>query len=101
MLGRPVVFGPKGLRDVPPDQLQWLTQSNVEVVVPIATGATSFEAVLVLGPRRSEEPYSREDLDLLATIAASLALLIGRTAATGATTLATTLATPASARRPT
>ena len=99
VLGRPVVFGPKGLRDVPPDQLQWLTESNVEVVVPIATGATSFEAMLVLGPRRSEEPYSREDLDLLATIAASLALLIGRPAATGATTLVTTLATPASARR--
>ena len=94
-LGRPVVFGPKGLGDVPPDQLQWLTESNVEVVVPITSDATNFEAILVLGPRRSEEPYSREDLDLLATIAASLALLVGRPAVTGATTIAT----PSSARR--
>jgi hypothetical protein len=79
-LGRPVVFGRQGLSDIPADQQAWLAESNVEVVVPIATDSSKDEAVLVLGPRRSEEPYSREDLDLLATIGASLALLIGRVA---------------------
>jgi len=77
-LGRPVVFGTQGLRDMPADQQSWLIESHVEIVVPIATDSTKDEAVLVLGPRRSEEPYSREDLDLLATIGASLGLLVGR-----------------------
>ena len=77
-LGRPVVFGPQGLRDIPADHQAWLAESQVEVVVPIATDSSRDEAVLVLGPRKSEEPYSREDLDLLATIGASLGLLIGR-----------------------
>jgi hypothetical protein len=92
-LGRPVVFGRQGLIDIPADQKAWLAESNVEVVVPIATDASKDEAVLVLGPRRSEEPYSREDLDLLATIGASLALLIGRSAPDTARTV--TSITPA------
>jgi serine/threonine-protein kinase len=36
---------------------------------------------MVLGAKRSEEPYSREDQELLATIATSLALLLERPAA--------------------
>jgi len=86
-LKRPVVFGAKGLRDLPKDQQEWLAASNVEVVVPIATDSSKDEAMLVLGPRRSEEPYSGEDLDLLAAIGASLGLLIGRGSPTEAPTM--------------
>ena len=41
-------------------------------------------ALLVLGPRRSEEPYNEEDLDLLVTIAHALGLLLERPAADAA-----------------
>ncbi|MBY0494735.1 MAG: protein kinase [Cyanobacteria bacterium] len=86
-LGRPVVFGTQGLRDMPADQQAWLAESKVEVVVPIATDASKDEALLVLGPRKSEEPYSQEDLDLLAAIGASLGLLIGRVTPADAPTM--------------
>jgi eukaryotic-like serine/threonine-protein kinase len=52
-----------------------LRDARIEVVVPVTTGADSREIVLLLGTRRSEEPYTAEDLDLLATIADGLALL--------------------------
>ena len=104
-LGRPVSFGSTGLRDVPADQQRWLTESSVELVVPIATSPAERaseaiaqardEALLVLGPRRSEEPYSNEDRDLLASVAASLGLLIGRsTQLTDSDTMAVTGPSP-------
>ena len=98
-LNRPVVFGTQGLRDIPPAQKAWLAESNVEVVVPIATDASKDEAVLVLGPRRSEEPYSQEDLDLLATIGASMALLIGRAPSAEAPTMTSISPAPRLANR--
>ena len=36
------------------------------------------EALLALGQKRSEEPYTQEDQNLLVAIAASLALLLER-----------------------
>jgi tRNA A-37 threonylcarbamoyl transferase component Bud32 len=77
-LGRPVVFGTQGLQDLPAADQAWLQQSDVELVVPILGNDHQDEALLVLGPRRSEEPYSQEDLELLGAIAASLALLPAR-----------------------
>jgi hypothetical protein len=77
-LGRPVVFGTQFRRDLPDSDNAWLHSSDVELVVPILTDDQKDEALLVLGPRRSEEPYAQEDLDLLGAIAASLALLAGR-----------------------
>ena len=52
---------------------------GIELMVPVFndTGGAPA-ALLVLGPRRSEEPYNDDDLDLLATIAQGLGLLIGR-----------------------
>jgi serine/threonine-protein kinase len=51
---------------------------GVEVVVPIDAGRERPSALLMLGARRSEEPYAQEDRDLLWTIAQSLAVLDGR-----------------------
>jgi eukaryotic-like serine/threonine-protein kinase len=53
---------------------------DIELMVPVFNDAddASPAALLVLGPRRSEEPYNDDDLDLLATIAQGLGLLIGR-----------------------
>jgi hypothetical protein len=46
------------------------------LLVPVATAEQGTEAILALGSKRSEEPYSCEDQDLLVTIAASLAFLL-------------------------
>ncbi len=52
-----------------------LDLERLDLVVAIATSADAEEALLVLGPKRSEEPYSREDRQLLDAVAAGLALL--------------------------
>jgi len=85
-LARPVVIGTELRRDLPDHEREWLKTSDVELIVPIATGNAGDQVVLLLGPRRSEEPYSGEDLDLLRAIAASLALLINRRSETTVTT---------------
>jgi hypothetical protein len=57
-----------------------LIAHRIELLVPISseTAAGPPLALLVLGPRRSEEPYNQEDLDLLETIAQALGLLLER-----------------------
>ncbi len=49
---------------------------RVELMLPIVMDPAGHEALLVFGPKRSQEPYTREDLDSLAAIASSLALLL-------------------------
>jgi eukaryotic-like serine/threonine-protein kinase len=51
---------------------------GIEMVVPIDSGRGRPAALLMLGARRSEEPYAEEDRQLLWTIAQSLAVLDGR-----------------------
>ncbi len=53
--------------------------TRVDLVAPIVTGAADRrEALLVLGTKRSEEPYDRDDRQLVTSVAASLALLLER-----------------------
>lgn len=85
-LARPVGFGTELRRDLPDQDREWLLRSDVDLIVPIVTDQAGEQVMLLLGPRRSEEPYSREDLDLLRAIAASLALLISRRTDVTATT---------------
>jgi tRNA A-37 threonylcarbamoyl transferase component Bud32 len=61
---------------LPHEETECLRQARIELVVPIAAGKEQTEALLVLGPKRSEEPYAREDQDLLVAIANSLVLLL-------------------------
>lgn len=63
---------------LPHEDTDFLRQGRIDLLVPIAISNPGREAFLALGRKRSEEPYSREDLDLLLTIAASLALLLER-----------------------
>jgi eukaryotic-like serine/threonine-protein kinase len=60
---------------LPHEETDFLRQARIDLLVPIAVGPERTEALLALGVKRSEEPYSWEDQDLLVTIAASLALL--------------------------
>jgi hypothetical protein len=65
-------------RQLPPAETEWLTASQLEWVFPIALGAERAEALLVLGFKRSEEPYTRDDQALVEGIASGLALLHDR-----------------------
>ena len=55
-----------------------LQDASVELVVPVTSTAEPGAAILALGARRSEEPYSREDLDLLRAVARSLGPALDR-----------------------
>ncbi len=67
-------------QQLPHEETDFLRQARVELVVPVAMDNNRREALLALGAKRSEEPYTREDQDLLAAIAASLALLLEKSA---------------------
>jgi len=69
---------------LPHAETEFLRQERIQLLVPIATASDRTEALLALGWKRSEEPYSREDVDLLVAIAASLALLLERPSGTAA-----------------
>jgi eukaryotic-like serine/threonine-protein kinase len=62
---------------LPAWEVAQLQAARVDCVVPIAP-----RAMLLLGIKRSEEPYGREDLELLDAIADSLAILLDREPAT-------------------
>lgn len=47
-----------------------------QLVVPIAMDPTGHEALLAFGAKKSQEPFTKEDLDSLAAIASGLALLL-------------------------
>jgi hypothetical protein len=65
-------------RNVPPPEAAMVAATQLELLVPVSIGR-GFDAVLALGPRRSEEPYSTQDTELLRAIASSLALVLERT----------------------
>ena len=52
------------------------SRPRVELLLPIVMDPARHEALLAFGPKRSQEPYTQEDLDSLAAIASSLALLL-------------------------
>ena len=66
------------MRQLPDSETGLLRDARIALLVPIATDPQQTEALLILGPKRSEEPYGTEDLDLLDTIADNLALLLAQ-----------------------
>ncbi len=77
-LGKPVEVMPDSGRfrqQLPDSEKELVRRARVELLVPIAMSPGHDEALLALGAKRSEEPYTREDRELLDTIAASLAPL--------------------------
>ncbi|HYK89470.1 MAG TPA: protein kinase [Acidobacteriota bacterium] len=65
-------------QELPLEDLEYLKETGAEWLFPVTLGGTGTEAVLVLGPKRSEEPYSQEDREILSAITGSLALLLER-----------------------
>jgi len=69
-------------QQLPPGERRFLVERGIELLVPVFGPLSGVHpvALLVLGPRRSEEPYSEEDLDLLLTVAHAVGLLLERSA---------------------
>ena len=65
---------------LPQEERTLLLEHGIELLVPI-WGLSAGElplGLIVLGPRRSEEPYNPEDLELLTTIAHAVGALLER-----------------------
>ena len=54
-----------------------LRELGAELLIPVVEGPTSV-LMIILGARRSEEPYAEEDLEMLTTVAHSLELAMAR-----------------------
>lgn len=80
VLGRPVDVSSTGAAwlasQLPVGEVEALARSGVGLLVPITKGSGTRDAVLLLGTKRSEEPYSDEDRNLLDLIAGSLEPLL-------------------------
>lgn len=66
------------LEQLPPDEVRWIQQEHIEIFIPIVVNEKGQEALLLLARKRSEEPYSTDDREILEAIAASLALCFTR-----------------------
>ncbi len=60
---------------LPLEEITSIRQARIDLIVPIAITAQGSEALLALGIKRSEEPYTHEDQELVEAISASMALL--------------------------
>jgi hypothetical protein len=85
VLGKPVdvAAGESGWmkEQLPHEETAFLRETRIGLLVPVTTAGEGADALLALGMKRSEEPYSREDQELMATLAGSLALVVARPAA--------------------
>jgi tRNA A-37 threonylcarbamoyl transferase component Bud32 len=61
-------------RRLPAAEIEWLTKTGAALIVPVAGQDRALVGALVLGAKRSEEAYSDEDRELLASIAAQVGL---------------------------
>jgi len=66
---------------LPREEMEFLIRRRIDLLIPITTNPGSRQALLVLGIRRSEAPYTRKDQELLEAIAGSLALLLEKPSA--------------------
>jgi hypothetical protein len=61
---------------LPDAEVDALGDTGAHLFVPVVMSASGPEAMLVLGRKRSDEPFGREDKDLLQAIAESVAPLV-------------------------
>jgi serine/threonine-protein kinase len=67
-------------QQLPLADTNFLQEAHIDLMVPIMIAPHGREALMVLGPKKSEEPYSGEDQELLSGIGSALALLLERPA---------------------
>ena len=61
-------------RRLPPEELEWLECTNVALLVPVVAQDRALIGAIVLAGKRSDEPYTSEDRQLLASIASQMGL---------------------------
>lgn len=92
------------VKRLPAEEQEWLECSGASLLVPVSGNDGALIAVIALGEKRSEEAYTREDKQLLASIGAQMGLGLDvarlRRLSTGGTTRitdsdATHIVTPA------
>ena len=66
------------LRKLSSSDREYITNAGIDAVIRIVSSDEELHALLVLGPKRSEEPYAEEDFGVLVTIAENLSLLAAR-----------------------
>ncbi|HKR66356.1 MAG TPA: protein kinase [Thermoanaerobaculia bacterium] len=66
------------LQRLPESEREWLRATDAYLIVPLMIDKR-LVGMMVLGERKSEEPYSKEDRDLLRTLGAQLALTLDYT----------------------
>jgi serine/threonine-protein kinase len=69
-------------RRLPEGEIDFVRRARIDLLIPIAITPGRTEALMVLGIKRSEEPYTHADQELLEAIASSLALLLDHSQAT-------------------
>lgn len=84
LLGKPLQIASSDsgwlTQQLPHADTAFLRQARIDLLVPVSLSAFNREALLVLGPKKSEEPYGSDDQELLVAIANGLALLLERSA---------------------
>jgi serine/threonine-protein kinase len=63
-----------GVRRLPAEEQEWLQKAGVALLVPVVGVERSLTAVIALGERLSDEPYTAEDRELLSSIASQMGL---------------------------
>ncbi|MBN1567844.1 MAG: protein kinase [Acidobacteria bacterium] len=80
LLGKPVDISQSQTgwlsNQLPMEESEFLRRARLEWLFPISLAEGQTEALLAVGPKRSESPYSREDQELLQGITSSLGLLL-------------------------
>ena len=61
-------------RRLPPSEREWLERTGAVLMVPVIGQDRSLVAIIALGERRSEEAYTAEDRQLLASVATQIGL---------------------------
>jgi hypothetical protein len=61
-------------RRLPSEEQEWIECTGATLLVPVLGQDRSLIAVIALGEKRSEEPYTKEDRELLASIAGQMGL---------------------------
>jgi eukaryotic-like serine/threonine-protein kinase len=65
---------------LPADEREWLSRLGVRLVVPMRTAEGRLVGLILLGDKKSEVPYGRDDRRLLQAVAAQIAILYENTA---------------------
>lgn len=65
------------LRGLTPEDAAFLRNAPIDLIIPLRL-SRDIIGLMLLGEKRSEEPYSREDRELLMTVAAQTALAVER-----------------------